>query len=293
VKAARLVALVSAGATLLGTTAMPATAAVKPSTVPIVRTIGTYPTASTWLTIHRGSRTLHTWVLYPRTAPARPLPVVVFAHGWNSSPSVYAALLVAFASAGVVVVAPTSPGLARGTVIADNAAADAAQIADLPVAEAGAAAARLPVTLDPHQVVFIGHSDGGDDVATSAVNPAVRDLGVAGYVDLSGGSTSANARFLRTNVRPLLCVAAFADEYGNWARASAMYAQVRPPKALLGIGRGETHLPPFAVDSAFHRRIWQAVLEFSAWTITGDPRTWSAFVQLATAPGLSFTAASN
>ncbi|HLY83662.1 MAG TPA: hypothetical protein VKQ71_11785, partial [Acidimicrobiales bacterium] len=70
-----------------------------------------------------GSRTLTTIVRYPADGLAAapetqaatpshaggPFPLIVFAHGYDSSPAVYAALLHAWASAGYVVAAPEFP----------------------------------------------------------------------------------------------------------------------------------------------------------------------------------------
>ena len=62
--------------------------------------------------------------LYVPTGAAGPLPLVVFAHGWNSDPAVYAPLLQQWAEAGFLVAAPVFPDstdLYAGTPVSDYA----------------------------------------------------------------------------------------------------------------------------------------------------------------------------
>jgi dienelactone hydrolase len=116
--------------------------------------------------------------------PAGPLPLVVFAHGWNSNPTVYESLLDSWAAAGYLVAAPVLPDSADtlpGTPVSnypDQALDLSFVITSLLGGRAG------PV--DPNRIAVAGHSDGGTDVALLALNPSYADHRVRAYLSLSG-----------------------------------------------------------------------------------------------------------
>jgi acetyl esterase/lipase len=248
-------------------------------------TIGTDQIRSFWVMIDRGARQLRTYIAYPVVAPARPLPVLVFAHGWDNSPGGYATILRAWATAGFVTVAPTAPGMAAGLPLVNEGVANADQLADLPYVLTYVLHHKMPFTPDASDVVYAGHSDGGDTVAALAFNPRYRDPRARGFLILSGG-TDTDDTFYRSNVTPVFIADSYADQFHNWPSAQRFFDLACAPKVLVGIGRGETHLQPWVEPTAFNLALWQAAVDFSAWAFTGDPASRAQMAADLDEPGM-------
>lgn len=106
----------------------------------------------------------------PGAPPAKssgPFPLVVFGHGFNVTPAIYARLLQAWASAGYVVAAPIFPLTNKNAPGGANESDIVSQPADMRVVITrmlAASAARrgiLSRLLDPHEIAVSGQSDGG------------------------------------------------------------------------------------------------------------------------------------
>lgn len=138
-------------------------------------------------------RSLEVEVLYPTLsvkAPAvkvlatpayrfGPYPVIVFAHGYDLDPDTYRALLVSWAEAGYVVVAPFFPDTSTSAVAAQHGADTEGDIFNQPgdvafvVSQLLKVAAGSPLTrlgyldhmLELDRLVLAGQSDGGNTVA--------------------------------------------------------------------------------------------------------------------------------
>src|SRR3984957_5819314 len=105
-------------------------------------------------------RTLVTIIRRPVGAPG-PLPLIVFAHGWNSNPSVYEVLLDTWAAAGFLVAAPTFPDSAD-TLPGAPVSNYPDQARDMSfVISSLLGGIEKPV--DPSRIAVAGHSDGGTD----------------------------------------------------------------------------------------------------------------------------------
>lgn len=236
-----------------------------------LRHVHNFRTTTRWVTYHRGARVLPTMIVTPVVTAGVVVPVMEFAHGWHSNPRVYAAMLRAWASAGFLVIAPTSPGMARGPGLLPEGAASMRQAGDLPVVLTDVLASRLPVVPDRTRIALAGHSDGGCTVADMAFNRRYRDNRIDAYLIFSGGRTPVNTgrAFVRTNPKPVFIADSYADQYGDFPSAGGFYRQARPPKVMVGIGRGETHLPPWSVSTLFHQRLWNATVDFSSWAFSG------------------------
>jgi pimeloyl-ACP methyl ester carboxylesterase len=188
-------------------------------------------------------RVLTTVVRRPIGVPG-PLPLVVFAHGWNSNPGVYAPLLDAWAAAGYLVAAPTFPDSANtlpGSPVSDypEQARDLSFV--ITTLLAGGAG---PV--DPARIAVAGHSDGGTDIALLALNPAYADRRVRAYLSLSGEIPSdIPGPWNAPTSGALLVAVGTEDEYGLFPRATDEFeaADMRP-KVLLTVAGGD-HLGTF------------------------------------------------
>ncbi len=278
----RLWALVAAaaGLALIATgvptvVADPTTTTPPPVTTPQIltlRRLHNFATSTRWVVLHRGPRVLRTMLVVPRVSPGVEVPVMEFAHGWNSNPTVYASMLRAWASAGFLVIAPTSPGMARGRGLLSQGAASARQAADLPAVLSQVLELKLPVTVNRNRIALAGHSDGGSTVAMLAFNRGYRDRRIDAFLIFSGGRTAINAgaREWRGNTKPVFIADSYADQFGDFPSARGFFVEARPPKVMVGIGRHETHLPPWTVATPFNQALWNATVDFASWSFTGS-----------------------
>ena len=237
-----------------------------------LRRLHNFATSTRWVVLHRGPRVLRTMLVVPRVSPGVEVPVMEFAHGWNSNPAVYASMLRAWASAGFLVIAPTSPGMARGRGLLSQGAASARQAADLPAVLSEVLKLKLPVVVNRARIALAGHSDGGSTVAMLAFNRGYRDRRIDAFLIFSGGRTAINAgaREWRGNTKPVFIADSYADQFGDFPSAGGFYVEARPPKVMVGIGRHETHLPPWTVATAFNQSLWNATVDFASWSFTGS-----------------------
>ena len=245
------------------------------SVVPLPLAVpGTYQTSEKWVIVTRGARQIRVFLVLPKVPVDRAVPVVEFAHGWNATPLMYRALLTAWSSAGMLVVAPMSPGMARGTAASSQSHAIGAQIDDLPVVLTDVLALSLSVHADSTRIALAGHSDGGTSVATIAFNPTFHDSRIGAFLILAGGTSRANSGPMewRGNTAPVLIADSVADQFGNWPCAVKFYRQAAAPKVRIAIRQHEQHLPPWSTPTALHRRIWSATVHFMQWGFSKNPR---------------------
>lgn len=207
------------------------------------------------------SRTLPTLILTPVGAPG-PLPVVVFAHGYDSEPQTYLPLLQAWAGAGYLVVAPESPGSAQnlpGTPVRTDITGQAADLSFLITNLLQGAAG--PV--DPARISVAGHSDGGSAVATLALDPTYHDPRIASYLVLSGAIPDGIGGPWGGVDEPgrLLVVVGSADEYGNLPASTAVYDTAAMVKTLV-IANGGDHLDTYLGTGVLTEAVRAATLSF-------------------------------
>jgi fermentation-respiration switch protein FrsA (DUF1100 family) len=225
-----------------------------------------------------------TWVDTTRTTPARgsvpgsqgrslrtvirrpvglagPLPLVVFAHGYDAEPETYEPLLQAWAAAGYLVAAPECPGSAHdlpGTPVADYAA----QARDLSfVITQLLSGAAGPVRAG--QVVVAGHSDGGTAVTILALNAAYADARIKAYMNFAGQiPPDVPGPWGNAPVPGALLVAVGTnDEYGNLSLSTDAYDAAHMPKALLTVPGGD-HMGTFIAPTSTAQAVRAATVRF-------------------------------
>jgi fermentation-respiration switch protein FrsA (DUF1100 family) len=214
-----------------------------------------------------------------------PLPLVVFAHGWNSSPAVYESLLDAWAAAGFLVAAPTFPDSAS-TLPGSPVSNYPDQARDMSfVITSLLGGVEGPV--DRSRIAVAGHSDGGTDIALLALNPLYADPRIRAYLSLSGEIPSSLSGPWGVPTSGVLLVAVgTADQYGLMGPATQIYQEAQMPKALLTLAGGD-HLTTFIGTSAAEAAMRADTVRFlnlafstlspsaaqlqSALTPTGDP----------------------
>ena len=207
-------------------------------------------------------RVLVTDILRP-VGPTGPLPLVVFAHGWDSDPSHYMPLLDAWAAAGYLVAAPTFPestDTAPGQPVSDYAD----QAGDMSFVITSLLDGQVPSAgpIDPHRIAVAGHSDGGTDVAFMALNPAYADPRIKAYLSLSSEIPAGVAGPWGTPTAGALLVAVGTDdEYGLLANSTQVYQTADMVKAFLTVSGGD-HLDTFVAATSQAQAVRDETVRF-------------------------------
>jgi predicted dienelactone hydrolase len=211
-------------------------------------------------------RALVTVIRYP-TAPtgsaaevrqARPargrFPLIVFAHGFDSLPARYAALLDTWVRAGFVVAAPIfpltnarAPGGARESDLVNQPTDMSVVISRLLTLDATGRGI-LHGLLDGSRIAVAGQSDGGSTALAAADNAATADHRIDAAIILSGARIPGfGAYTFPPPTPPLLAVQGTADDSNAPASTRAYFRIAPPPKFLLWLW-GAGHLPPYTVE---------------------------------------------
>lgn len=193
------------------------------------------------------SRVLQTVIRKP-IGRAGPLPLVVFAHGWDSDPSVYESLLDTWAAAGYLVAAPIFPDSSDtlpGTPVNDFPD-EARDLSFVITSLLGGVAG--PV--DPQRIAVAGHSDGGTDVALLALDPAYRDPRIRAYLSLSSQiPPGVPGPFDAPTTGSLLVAVGTDDEYGLFPDSTQVYRTADMCKAMLTVSGGD-HLDTYLANTS-------------------------------------------
>ena len=211
-------------------------------------------------------RTLVTVIRYPALGPASevdelgatpatsagPFPLIVFGHGYDVTPAIYARLLQAWARAGYVVAAPIFPLTNKNA----PGGADESDIVNQPrdmrfvITEMLAASAVpggiLSGLLDPHEIAVAGQSDGGMTALATAYDGYYRDPRVDAAVILSGAELPPGMYFPSPSP-PLLASQGTADTTNLPRNTYHFYRDAPAPKYLLKL-LGAQHLPPYTTQ---------------------------------------------
>ena len=188
-------------------------------------------------------RNLVTDLYVPCGAPG-PLPLVVFAHGWNSDRGMYQTLLDQWAAAGFLVAAPVFPDSTDqypGTLASDYGQQDL----DLEFVLTSLLDDES-LRIDPTRIAVAGHSDGGTDVALMALDPAYADARVRAYVCMSGQLPSGIAAYtVAPSPAALLVAVGTNDEYGLYPLAGRVFQAARTSSKVEIVESGGDHLGSF------------------------------------------------
>jgi alpha-beta hydrolase superfamily lysophospholipase len=192
----------------------------------------------------------------PAAVDDGPFPLLVFSHGVNSTPLAYVLTLRAIASAGYVVVAPTSPLGSKATPGGggiqdmDQQAIDVGFLVDRYLAASEEPDGPLAGMIDPERVGAFGHSMGAVATMGAGLQACCLDERIDAIAEWSGilvplgggpGEVAAEAQD-----RPVLIVHGDADATVPYVHGRNVYEQARGPKFFVTL-LGEPHTPPFIV----------------------------------------------
>jgi predicted dienelactone hydrolase len=200
----------------------------------------------------REPRPVTTEFWYPPASDGRgPFPLVVFGHGFASTPWWYRRIIRAWAAAGYVVAAPifplgneNAPGGPNESDIV-NQPGDMSFVITRVLAASASAKSPLSGLVDPARVAVAGQSDGAMTAFAAAEEKPWRDIRVDAAIVLSGAILGPRRYVEHTGV-PLLAVQGSADKINPPYYAYRMFFAAGRPKFFLLL-RGAGHLPPYTV----------------------------------------------
>jgi predicted dienelactone hydrolase len=184
----------------------------------------------------------------PVTSAGR-FPLIVFGHGFDSTPAVYSRMLQAWARAGYVVAAPTfplsnahAPGGADESDIV-NQPADLSFVISRVLAASEEDDGILSQLVDPDEIAVAGQSDGAATALATAYDTRYLDQRVDAAVILSGAEILPGSYFQSRNP-PLLATQGTADRVNQPKYTYQFFHAAHSPKFLLKL-LGARHIGPY------------------------------------------------
>lgn len=200
----------------------------------------------------RGPRTLVTSVRYPSTA-RRPLPLIVFCHGFALLPTTYTRLLDAWTRAGYIVAAPIfpveNPDAPGGPSEADlvNQPGDVRFVIRQLLRANSRRQSPIYGLIDPTRIAVAGHSDGGDTAFAVGYERGYIDWHVRAAIVLSGAPLYPEDVLSRATSPPLLAVQGSDDQINPPSATHQLFRDTARPKYLLTLFHAG-HLGPYTSD---------------------------------------------
>lgn len=198
----------------------------------------------------RVARPLTTYLWYPPAVRGSgPWPLVVFGHGFATTPFRYRRLLRAWAAAGYLVAAPVFPlGNAKAPGGPDendiiNQPRDMSFVIERLLAASASAGSPLHGLVERSRIAVAGQSDGAETAFATAYERPWYDRRVRAALVLSGAELGRHVPLV-SHTSPLLAIQGTADRINPPVYTRELFHAVGRPKFLLLL-RGAGHLPPY------------------------------------------------
>jgi predicted dienelactone hydrolase len=203
----------------------------------------------------RVPRPVTTYLWYPPASQGDgPWPLVVFGHGFATTPFRYRRLLQAWAASGYLVAAPVFPlGNAHAPGGPDesdivNQPRDMSFVVTQLLAASASPENALHGLVDPERIAVAGQSDGAETAFATAYERPWHDPRVRAAVVLSGAELGRHISLVPHTV-PLLAVQGTADRINPPVYSLDLFHAVDRPKFLLLLERAG-HLGPYTVPGS-------------------------------------------
>ena len=204
----------------------------------------------------------------PASAGTGPFPLIVFGHGFASTPWWDRRLLRDWAAAGYVVAAPIFPlgnvnapgGPDESDIV--NQPADMSFVITKVLAASAGSTSPLSGLVDSEKVAVAGQSDGAITAFAAAYESPFYDDRVRAALVLSGAILGPSRYVEHTGV-PLLAVQGTADTVNPQKYTHALFRAVGHPKFLLLL-HGAGHLPPYTVPGRTFATVEHVTVAFLA-----------------------------
>jgi fermentation-respiration switch protein FrsA (DUF1100 family) len=224
----------------------------------------------------RIARPVTTYLWYPpSTEGSGPWPLVVFGHGFATTPFRYRRLLRAWAAAGYLVAAPVFPlGNAKAPGGPDendivNQPRDMSFVITQLLAANASAGSPLHGLVERSQIVVAGQSDGAETAFATAYERPWYDRRVRAAVVLSGAELGRHVRLV-LHTPPLLAVQGTADRINPPVYSLDLFRAVGRPKFLLFLN-GAGHLPPYTNPGSRLAAVERVSIAFLNHYLRGGP----------------------
>jgi dienelactone hydrolase len=224
----------------------------------------------------RIARPVTTYLWYPPAADGNgPWPLVVFGHGFATTPFRYRRLLQAWAAAGYLVAAPLFPlensnapgGPDENDIV--NQPRDMSFVITRLLAARASPESPLHGLVDGARIAVTGQSDGAETAFATAYERPWHDRRVRAAVVLSGAELGGHARLI-SHAPPLLAVQGTADRINPPIYTLDLFHAVGRPKFLLLL-RHSGHLGPYTVAGPRLAAVERVSIAFLDHYLRGQP----------------------
>jgi predicted dienelactone hydrolase len=233
------------------------------------------------------TRALPTELYLP--AARGPVPLIVFAHGYDGDPSKFSELFQHWSDAGFAVAAPQFPisftGAATGPLA--RAADYLNQPRDLTFVLDQVLHSRWAARLDPHHIGAAGLSLGGVTIWGLVANTCCRDARISAAIVMDGNRFDFTHGHYVANRIPVLVYHADHDYALPFANARAAYEHAVAPKYFVTIS-GAFHAEPYEnIPNVADAMVVASSTQFWRTYLLDDAAARGRITRTATVPGIS------
>jgi len=226
-------------------------------------------------------------------------PLIVFGHGFDIMPGIYARLLRYWTSAGFVVACPIfplenprAPGGPNENDLPNQPADMRFVIASL-LHLAAQPKGPLHGHINSGEVAVAGHSDGGDTALGLAYDPSLRDRDLQAAVILSGAEIPMLPAFkIAPGGPPLLATQGTADVVNLPSATATFFNPAPPPKFLLQL-LGGSHIGPYTSDRRQLASVEQVTTAFLQYYLERDHAAMRHMLRAGNVTGVAHLRASS